>query len=141
MMGGRHVICLHNIDRSSDLFWSQWHRMTTSTTPSSAGSERLIDWLLQALTVLVITTLVACVVFLAWRWLGPQDSNTSTVTLTPIDRPTPELTGKGSAEPSGDEVLVKPDQMYRCEGGGEVIFSDRPCTQGHARVMELPIHP
>ncbi|HRK56234.1 MAG TPA: hypothetical protein PLQ67_01775 [Burkholderiaceae bacterium] len=115
--------------------------MTTSSNPSSAGSERVIDWLLQALTVLVLTTLVACVVFLAWRWLGPQNSNTSAVTLTPIDRSVPALAREGAAEPSGDEVLVKPDQMYRCEGGGEVGFSDRPCTQGRARVMELPIQP
>lgn len=115
-----------------------WHRITASTDPASDGSERLFDWLLRGLTIMVILTLVACVAFLAWRWLGRKDTDNSLIPVTEIDRPVPPLTSESTDQSSGDEVLVKPDQMYRCEGQGQVSFSDRPCTEGRARVMELP---
>lgn len=116
-----------------------WNRLTVSTDPASARSEYLLDLSLRVLIGLVSAILFACVMYLTWRWINPSDPHASQVPVTPVQRPTP-LPEENSAAVNGAhaEVLLKPDQMYRCERKGRVTFSDYPCAEGLSRMMNLP---
>ncbi len=116
-----------------------WHRITVFSNAASARTERLFDLSLYALTAVVTTTLVACVLFLAWRWLYPVLPPSPEVPVQAVQRPA--TTAADELKPSvegGAEILLKPGQMYRCERGGRVSYSDRPCVEGLSRVMNLP---
>ncbi len=116
-----------------------WDRTTALTNPANARTERLFDLSLYLLTAVVSATLVACVVFLAWRWLSPIAPPSPLVSVQSVQRAAPPPTedaGPGSA--ASAEILLRPGQMYRCERGRVVSYSDRPCVEGLSRVMNLP---
>lgn len=116
-----------------------WNRLTVSTDPASVRSEYLLDLSLRVLIGLVSAVLLACVFYLTWRWLNPADPYSSQVPVKSVERPTPFPEEKTSAAHEAHaEVLLKPDQMYRCERKGRVTFSDYPCAEGLTRVMNLP---
>lgn len=115
------------------------HRLSPSTDPASARNERFFDLSLHALITVVSITLIACVGFLAWRWIYPALPPSPEVAVKAVSPPVSAIATEVRPEPApGAEVLVKPGQMYRCERLGRVSFSDRPCAEGLSRVMNLP---
>ena len=88
------------------------------------------DITLRALSVLVLTSLIACLVFLAFRsfWLQhyerievvpPAAAAVRSIENVPASRPTPV---------ERPEVLMNPGVVYRCVERGKVAYSDRPCA-------------
>lgn len=108
----------------------------TASEPPSA--ERLYDWSLRALMAVIVGGLVACAVFLAWRWAQPAAEVSDRVPLSTIQRPAKSAPTAEPAQKDAGQVLLQPGQMYRCEGNGRVTFSDQPCTEGSSRVVALP---
>jgi hypothetical protein len=88
------------------------------------------DLTLRALSVVVLTSLVACLSFLVVRpfWLQhvervEVEEPVVTVSLTQ-DRPA----ASRPAPVERPEVLMNPGFIYRCVERGKVGYSDRPCT-------------
>jgi len=103
--------------------------MSEIATPNAG--DRSFDLSLRLLTVLVLIALAGSVSFLAYRWLAPRFSQNdngrvSTTASHPPD--TPATTVDGPAK--GDQVLMDPGRVFRCEEQGRVSFSDQACPNG-----------
>lgn len=116
-----------------------WYRFAVSSVHEKPKTERLDDLSQRVLMAVVVATLIACIGFLIWRWINPAPVPSSLVTVTAVERPATAQPQPLEPGPTASaEVLLKPGQMYRCERGGRVSFSDQPCTEGSSRVMSLP---
>jgi hypothetical protein len=104
--------------------------------------DRSFDFSLRMLTVLVLVALAGSVGLLAYRWVAPQfaqfDSGPPTVTTA-----RPKLApAKSTAGPAhGDEVLMDPGHVFRCEEQGRVTFSDRACPAAGGSVAPAVPNP
>ena len=94
-------------------------------------SQDLIqDITLRALSVIVLTSLVACLVFLGVRsfWLQRAErveGPTAEVAVLPMSQTAPASQPVAAQRP---EVLQNPGVIYRCVERGKVGYSDRPCS-------------
>jgi hypothetical protein len=114
--------------------------MTESTTPDSG--DRSFDLSLRLLTILVAIALAGSISLLAYRWLAPrflQDDAGPVAARTSEPRPAPASDVAGPAH--GDEVLMDPGRVFRCEEQGRVSFSDHACTNSPAGGDAPPTHP
>lgn len=101
--------------------------MSDITTPNSG--DRSFDLSLRLLTILVVIALAGSVSLLAYRWLAPHllQNNAGPVT-TRMSQPQPAPTAADHGSARGDEVLMDPGRVFRCEEQGRVSFSDHACT-------------
>ncbi|SPE20042.1 hypothetical protein SBBP1_110084 [Burkholderiales bacterium] len=100
--------------------------MSEVATPNAG--DRSFDLSLRLLTVLVLIALAGSVSFLAYRLLAPrfsQNDNERVTTTTSRPPVAPATTVAGPAH--GDEVLMDPGRVFRCEEQGRVSFSDQAC--------------
>ncbi|HXW63649.1 MAG TPA: hypothetical protein VEK74_01085 [Burkholderiaceae bacterium] len=100
--------------------------MTDVATPSA--DDRSFDLSLRLLTALILVTLAGSVSFLAYRWLAPRFTQTDsgpvpTKLAPPPNTPAPAVAGSTH----GDQVLMDPGRVFRCEEQGRVSFSDQAC--------------
>jgi hypothetical protein len=95
--------------------------------------DRSFDLSLRLLTALVIVALVGSVGLLAYRWIAPSLSQGGTGPISTNTRHPPAAPTTAVAGPSqGDQVLMDPGRVFRCEDQGRVSFSDRACPGGGA---------
>lgn len=95
-----------------------------------ADGERGFELSLNLLTALVLVALAASVVTLVYRVVAPRffsehDNGPARVTVAP---PKPMPAASDSEPEKGDEVLMDPRHVFRCEEQGRVTFSDRACA-------------
>jgi len=103
--------------------------MSDVTTPSAA--DRSFDLSLRLLTALVLAALAGSVSFLAYRWLAPRLSQTDSAAATMKIAPRPAAPVASEAGSTrGDQVLMDPGRVFRCEEQGRVSFSDQACANG-----------
>jgi len=91
------------------------------------------DTSLRLLTALVLIGLVGSICLLAYRSLAPGFS-LSDATRTPMQKslPPPAPASIETAPTKGDEVLMAPGRVFRCEEQGRVSFSDQACPGASA---------
>ena len=91
-------------------------------------SDHSFDLSLRLLTALVLVTLAGSVSFLAYRWLAPRFSQISNEPVAAkISAPTTAPPAKVDGAGHGDQVLMDPGRVFRCEEQGRVLFSDQAC--------------
>lgn len=97
------------------------------------AGDRSLDQSLRLLTALVTVALVASVSLLLYRWIAPQldqgDSGPVAVRTAP---PQPAPKAARDEAPRGDQVLMDPRHVFRCDDQGQVSFSDQACGSGAA---------
>jgi hypothetical protein len=109
---------------------------------SAVMGDRSFDFSLRMLTVLVLVALAGSIGLLAYRWLAPQLAQFQRGPVpitTALPKPPPAKTGAGPAK--GDEVLMDPRHVFRCEEQGRVTFSDRACPGEGAAGRPAPPAP
>ena len=95
--------------------------------------DRSFDLSLRLLTALVIVALVGSVGLLAYRWIAPSLSQGGSGPITTNARHPPTAPATAVTGPAqGDQVLMDPGRVFRCEDQGRVSFSDRACPSGTA---------
>jgi hypothetical protein len=105
--------------------------------PADGGviaADRGFDLSLRLLTALVLVALAGSVGLLAYRWLAPQFSqqDRGAIAVSPKPaKPAPAVSNAGPAR--GDEVLMDPGHVFRCEEQGRITFSDRACPSEAAQ--------
>ena len=95
------------------------------------------DLTLRALSVVVLTSLIACLAFLVSRSFLTQHTERVEVALPDV-AVTTELQAAITARPTSAErleVLLNPGVIYRCVDRGKVAYTDRPCA---AEVPQRP---
>jgi hypothetical protein len=100
--------------------------------PNTASpSDRFIDFSLRLLTIFVLAALVASAAFLAYRWIAPRFESRDAARLQSRSAPAAIRSAPSLAGPSvGDEVLMDPHRVFRCDERGRVSFSDKACAEG-----------
>ena len=103
-------------------------------------SDRYFDLSLRLLTIFVLVSLVCCVGFLSYRWLGPRlhRAPEPAIELRSSVAPSPAPASDSAPAPA-DQVLMDPHKAFRCVEQGKVTFSDRACDSGP--VQTLPLSP
>jgi hypothetical protein len=103
-------------------------------------SDRYFDLSLRLLTIFVLVSLVCCVAFLSWRWVGPHLRRAP---ATPIEVRNPVVVSPApstaAAPAPADQILMDPHKTFRCVEQGKVTFSDRSCDSGFVQI--LPLNP
>lgn len=90
--------------------------------------DRFYDFSLRLLMLALGAALIGCLVWLAWRWSQPPAGNATVVPLTqvaPKVEPVPAKDAANSDAPQ--QVLLAPGQVFKCQSGGNITFTDRPC--------------
>jgi hypothetical protein len=97
----------------------------------AVASDRSFEFSLRLLTVVVLVALVGSTGLLAYRVIAPRFSEPGSgpVKFTSA-RPKPAPSADNAGPAKGDEVLMDPGHVFRCEEQGRVTFSDRACTEG-----------
>jgi hypothetical protein len=105
---------------------------------ANPASDRYFDLSLRLLTIFVLVSLVCCVAFLSYRWLGPRLLRTPVAPIEPRDSVvvSPEPSSVSVPVPA-DEVLMDPHKTFRCVEQGRVTFSDRACDSGSVQILPL----
>jgi len=108
---------------------------------ANPNSDRYFDLSLRLLTIFVLVSLVCCVGFLAYRWIGPRLSSS---VAAPIESHAPSAPSRApaaaAAPPAADQILMDPRKTFKCEERGKAVtFSDRPCDSGSIQI--LPLNP
>jgi hypothetical protein len=90
--------------------------------------DRFYDFSLRLLMLALGAALIGCLVWLAWRWSQPPAGNATVVPVTQVapkvERvPVKDVAGKDAPQ----QVLLAPGQVFKCQNGGKVTFTDRPC--------------
>jgi len=97
----------------------------------SNPADDSLDLSLRLLTALVIIALMGSVSLLAYRWIAPRlarDDN-GPVVRSPSPQAAPAV-NPAQGPVKGDEVLMDPGHVFRCEVQGRVTFSDQTCPGG-----------
>jgi hypothetical protein len=107
---------------------------TDSTALSPVGlpqADSGFDLSLRLLTALVVVALAASVGLLVYRWVAPRldQANTGPVRAR-ASEPAPAAASPEVGPRHGDEVLMDPGRVFRCEEQGRVTFSDQACVGG-----------
>jgi len=91
--------------------------------------DRFFDFSLRVLMLAVVAGLIACVAWLTWHWSRPPAPASDEVPVAQT-APKAEPSFARGAEERRDsrQLLMAPGQVFRCESGGTVTFTDRPCT-------------
>jgi len=104
-----------------------------------SGSDRLHEFSLRVLTVIVVVAMVASALLLLWRALEPKERSVgqpwSSMTLPPA-APAPAAAQPAPAI-APEKVLMSPEHVFRCDSHGRVSFSDRACESGAEQVMPM----
>ncbi len=102
---------------------------------AASTGDRSFDLSLRLLTILVLIALTASVSLLGYRWLAPRFSHDDGGPLNArSSRPPPAPAGDDRGPSAGDQVLMAPGRVFRCEEQGRVSFSDQACPErGPAR--------
>src|SRR5208282_3320715 len=104
-----------------------------------SGSDRLHDFSLRVLTVIVVVAMVASGVLLLYRSLVPKEHSVgqpwSTIPVRPA-APAPSVAAPAAAT-APEKVLMSPEHVFRCDSHGRVSFSDRACESGAEQVMPM----
>ena len=91
--------------------------------------DRVYDFSLRILMLAISAALIGCVVWMAWRWGQPQASPAAAVPVTQVAPKSEPVPVRESTNPSsGQQVLLAPGQVFKCESGGKITFTDRPCA-------------
>jgi len=102
------------------------------------GSDRLHDFSLRLLTVIVVVAMVGSAMLLLYRWLMPKEHNVGQPFSMTIPAPNAAPAAAPAAAPSAPEkVLMSPEHVFRCDNHGKVSFSDRACEDGSEHVMPM----
>jgi hypothetical protein len=108
---------------------------------ANPNSDRYFDLSLRLLTIFVLVSLVCCVAFLTYRWVGPRWHRAPDPPMQPHApiTPSPAPTVQ-AAPPPADQILMDPRKTFRCEERGKAVsFSDHPCDSGSVQI--LPLNP
>jgi len=104
----------------------------------SSGSDRLHDFSLRVLTVIVATAMVCSALLLLYRWLAPQEPTVGTPFSMTIPAPlAPAAPPPATAAQPPEHVLMSPEHVFRCDSHGQVSFSDHACESGAEKVMPM----
>jgi len=116
------------VGHNAPLFSALMQRRQMPNTAPPHTADRSFDLSLRLLTALVVIALGGSVSFLAYRWLGPRFSQIDSGTIATKIAPRPDApTATVSGATHGDEVLMDPRRVFRCEEQGRVSFSDQAC--------------
>lgn len=94
----------------------------------SPASDRLYDLSLRILMVVVSVGLVGSVAFLTYRWLAPPRAAQADVPVVQVGVKPQQSAAPAPAAPTKAEVLMNPGQIFKCDVGGRVTFSEQPCA-------------
>lgn len=98
------------------------------TVVDDSSADRLYDLSLRILMVVVSVGLVASVAFLTFRWFAPPRPVQTEVPVVEVGvKQAPVTTVPATPAPKG-EVLMNPGQIFKCEVGGRITFSEQPCS-------------
>lgn len=97
-----------------------------SPIPMTRG-DRVYDISLRILMLAVTGALIVAVGVLIWRWNQPHAAPAPVVPVTQVEARQPPEPRTEVATAANAQVLVAPGQVYRCQSGGKVTFTDRPC--------------
>jgi hypothetical protein len=102
------------------------------------NSDRYFDLSLRLLTIFVLVSLVCCVTYLGWNWLGPllTKPTVSRAVSPAAVAPAPPPAAVATPAPA-DEVLMDPHKTFRCIEKGHVSFSDRACDSGPEQLLPM----
>jgi hypothetical protein len=89
--------------------------------------DRVYDISLRILMLAVTAALIGAIVVLIWRWNQPHAAAAPAVPVTQVAPPQQPVPRTDVATAANAQVLVAPGQVFRCESGGKVTFTDRPC--------------
>jgi hypothetical protein len=102
---------------------------TDGAAAASAASDRSFELSLRLLTVVVLVALLGSTMLLAYRLIAPRLSATAGDPIHVIaSRPKPAPSASSTSPATGDQVLMDPGHVFRCEEQGRVSFSDQACT-------------
>ena len=89
--------------------------------------DRLFDISVRVLMLAVSAALLGCIALLTWRWNQPPAGSTAVVPVTEVAPKAENVDRATVATVSESQVLLAPGRVYKCEIGGKVTFTDRPC--------------
>ncbi|HYA66375.1 MAG TPA: hypothetical protein VEE84_06785 [Burkholderiaceae bacterium] len=113
--------------------------MSELVTPNSG--DRSFDLSLRLLTALVLVTLAGSVSFLAYRFLAPRFSQIGSTSVTnKISQPPSAPAASVDTSSRGDQVLMDPGRVFRCEEQGRVSFSDQACPSAPSSENSVSAH-
>jgi hypothetical protein len=90
-------------------------------------ADRIYDISLRILMLAITAALVGAVGVLIVRWNQPPADKAPAVPVTQVEPKQQAAPSTQVTTASSSEVLVAPGQVFRCESGGTVTFTDRPC--------------
>lgn len=106
-----------------------------------------IDIALRFLTALVSGAIVATLLWYLFVQLAPYARFSGEEVGPPawaasLDAAAMESSGAEAAKAEAPTGQARPSSsvvtVYRCESGGSVTYSDRPCDRGWMRILRLP---
>jgi hypothetical protein len=105
---------------------------------ANPASDRYFDLSLRLLTIFVLVSLVCCVAFLSYRWLGPRLRRAP---APPIELRDPVIRSPApsteATQAPADQILMDPHKAFRCVEQGKITFSDRACDSGSVQILPL----
>jgi hypothetical protein len=129
-----------NADIESDVSEIPLEGIPTGSPPAPPPDtgDREFEFSLRLLTGVVIAALVASVSLLTYQWVMPRLASGAAVPVANTARRAVTPTQPADTAPArGDEVLMAPGKVFRCEEkGGGVSFSDQSC--GNAQPERPP---
>jgi hypothetical protein len=90
-------------------------------------SDRVYDFSLRILMLALTGVLIGCIALLLWRWVQPAKPRGDVVPVTEVPAKTEPVQRADAALPASSQVLLSPGKVFRCDSGGKVTFTDRPC--------------
>jgi hypothetical protein len=108
------------------------------STMFSTGSDRLHEFSLRVLTVIVATAMVCSALLLLYRWLAPHERKVGTPFSMTIPAPVaPAAVAPAASVAPPEHVLMSPEHVFRCDSHGRISFSDHACESGAEKLMPL----
>lgn len=90
-------------------------------------SDRVYDFSLRILMIALTAVLIGCIALLLWRWAQPAKPRGEVVPVTEVPAKSEPVQRADAALPASSQVLLSPGKVFRCDIGGKVTFTDRPC--------------
>lgn len=101
---------------------------TAPLAVAGSAQDNSFDLSLRLLTALVVVALIGSVGLLTYRWIAPRlDRGDTGPVTTRLSRPPPPTVNADQGPVHGDQVLMDPGRVFRCEDQGRVSFSDQAC--------------
>jgi len=89
--------------------------------------DRVYDLSLRILMLTITAALIGCIALLTWRWSQPPIRENPVVPVTQVAPKSEPVAPVDVTATASNQVLHAPGRVFRCESGGKVTFTDRPC--------------